>query len=258
MDVQEKKLCLAQVQDKIEMSKRKNKVENTDFLDMYQISLVKKYLREKNITNYELYGGYEEAERKILVIYPEEIEDYVLKKTYNDIIKIVRVELPEEDKGKFSHRNYLGGIVKLGLKREKVGDIVVAPNGADIIVVKEFADILAKELPTLTRFKNANISIVPINKLRKQEIRVEDINIIIPSFRLDKIVSDLAKTSRNKAVNIIEQDRVFINGQNETKLSRNIKENDIITIRGKGRFIIKETKGTTKSGRYIVRVEKYV
>ena len=258
MDMQEKDLCLAQVQDKIEMSKRKNKIESTDFLDMYQISLVKRYLKENNITNYELYGGYEEAERKILVVYPEGIEEYVLKKSYNELTKIVRVELPEEDKGKFTHRNYLGGIVKLGLKREKVGDIIVSPIGADIIVVKEFAEILAKEITSLTRFQNAKISIVPIGKIRKQEIRVEDVNIIIPSFRLDRIVSDLAKTSRSKAVNIIEQNRVFINGQNEVKLSKTVKENDIITIRGKGRFIIRETKGTTRSGRSIVRVEKYV
>ena len=80
----------------------------------------------------------------------------------------------------------------------------------------------------------------------------------MPSLRLDNIVSDLAKTSRNKAVQIINQERVFVNGQNETKVSKNLKLNDIITIRGKGRYVIKEYVGTTRSGRTILRIEKYV
>lgn len=258
MDRQDDKLCLAQVQDKIDTSKKTSRIESTDFLDMYQLSLVRSYLKKNNITNYFLYGGYEEAERKILVAYSENEEEIVVKKVCEDLLKIVRVELSQEDKGKFTHKNYLGGIVKLGLKREKVGDIVVSPNGADIIVVNDFADILLNELPSLTRFKNSKISIKSINELIKQEIRVEDVKIIIPSLRLDTIVSDLARTSRNKAVQIIKQERVFVNGQNETKVSKQLKLEDVITIRGKGRFIIKEKTGTTRSGRQVVRVEKYV
>ena len=74
---------------------------------------------------------------------------------------------------------------------------------------------------------------------------------------MDNIVSDLARTSRSKASEIIAQERVFINGQSETKNSKNIKLNDIITIRGKGRFIIKEFTGTTRSGRTVILIESY-
>ncbi len=258
MERPEDKLCLAQVEDKIRMSRITNKIDSTDFLDMYQLSLVRSYLKKNNITNYILYGGYEEAERKMLVIYPENEEEVVIENQCNELAKIVRVELSEEDKGKYSHRNYLGGIIKLGLKREKVGDIIVSPNGADIIVVNDFATILSNELPSLTRFQNSKISVNSIDKLRKQEIRVEDVKIIVPSLRLDTVVSDLARTSRSKAVQIIKQERVFINGQNETKVSKQLKLEDILTIRGKGRFIVKEITGTTRSGRSVVRVEKYV
>ena len=249
---------LEQVNDKIEASKRKNSIERTDFLDMYELSVVRNHIRKNNITNYILDGGYEEAERKILIIYPEATEEIIIKRQREELLKIVRVILPEEEKGNYNHRNYLGGIVKLGLKREKVGDIVVSPEGADIIVVNEFAPILANELPNLTRFQNSTISIVPINELKKQEIRVEDVKIIVPSLRLDTVVSDLARTSRTKAVQIIKQERVFVNGQNETKVSKLLKMNDIMTIRGKGRFIIREVTGTTRSGRQVVRVEKYI
>ncbi len=255
---QEDKICLSQVLDKIEFSKTREKIEHTDFLDMYQISLVENFLRKIKFENYKFYGAYEESERKILIIYPEKYNESMLEKNYSKMLKVVRVSLPEEEKGKYTHRNYLGGIVKLGLKREKVGDILVSDDGADIVVVEDFAEILKQELPNLTRFEKTDITIEEIKNIRKKEIKLELIKIIVPSLRLDNIVSDLAKTSRNKAAQIINQERVFVNGQNETKLSKQIKLKDIITIRGKGRFIVKEFAGTTRSGRTVVVIEKYV
>ncbi len=254
----EDKICLSQVWDKIELSKTKDRIEYTDFLDMYQVSLVENFLRKMKFENYQLYGGYEEAERRILIVYPEKYDEKMLEKNYSKIVKIVRVLLPEEEKGKYSHRNYLGGIVKLGLKREKVGDIIVCEEGADIITVENFSDILKQQLPSLTRFENSKISIQEIQNLQKREVRMEVMKIIVPSLRLDNFVSDLARTSRSKAVQIIDQERVFVNGQNETKASKQLKLNDIITIRGKGRFVIKEFAGTTRSGRTVVVIEKYI
>ncbi len=255
---QEDKMCLSQLLDKIEFSKTRNKIEHTDFLDMYQVALVENFLRKIKFKNYKLYGGYEEAERKMAIIYPEKYDEKMLEKNNSKIVKVVRILLSEEEWGKYSHRNYLGGIVKLGLKREKVGDIVVREEGADIITVEDFADILKQQLPSLTRFENSQISVEEIQNLQKREIKVEQVKIIVPSLRLDNFVSDLARTSRSKAVQIIDQERVFINGQNETKASKQVKLNDIITIRGKGRFVVKAFDGTTRSGRTVVMIEKYV
>ena len=255
---QEDKLCLSQILDKIEFSKKRGRIEATEFfLDMYQVSLVENFLRKLKMTNYKLYGGYEEAERKIFITYPEDYDEKMVDKNVQKMLKIVRILLPEEEKGNYSHRNYLGGIVKLGLKREKVGDIVVGEEGADILTIEDFSDILKQQLPTLTRFEKSKITIEEIGNLQKREMKMETIKIIVPSLRLDNFVSDLARTSRSKAVQMIEQERVFINGQNETKASKQLKLKDILTIRGKGRFLIKELAGTTRSGRNIVVVEKY-
>ncbi len=254
----EDKMCLSQVLDKIEFSKTRETLECTDFLDMYQISLVENFLRKIKFKNYILYGGYSDAERKILIIFPDKYDEKMIEKNYGKMLKVIRIELSEDDYGKYSHRNYLGGIVKLSLNREKVGDILVFDDGADILVVNDFAEILKKELPSLTRFENTKISIEELSNLRKKEIKIEEISIIVPSLRLDNIVSDLARTSRSKAVQIINQERVFVNGQNETKPSKQIKLKDIITIRGKGRFIIKEFTGNTRSGRQVILIEKYV
>lgn len=255
---QEDKILLGQVLDKIDFVRQREKLENTDFLDMYQLSLVSNFLKKIDFTNYIFYGGFEESERKVLILYPEKYNLEMVEKNYSKIIKIIRINLSEEDYKKYSHRNYLGGIVKIGMKREKVGDILVFDEGADILVKEESSLILKQELGTLTRFENAKFEILNIKDLRKQELKVEEISIIVPSFRLDNFVSDLAKTSRSKAVQIIESERVFINGKCETKVSKQVKSGDIITIRGKGRFVVKEFGGNTRSGRTVVKIEKYV
>ena len=146
---QEDKLCLSQVLDKIEFCESREKLEYTDFLDMYQVALVENFLRRINFKNYQFFGGYEDSERKILIVYPDKYNDSMIKKNYSKMLKILRIELPEEEFGKYSHRNYLGGIVKLGLKREKVGDILVSNQGADIVVVSDFAEVLKCYHPCL-------------------------------------------------------------------------------------------------------------
>ena len=241
---QEDKMLLAQILDKIEFSKQREKLEYTDFLDMYQVALAKTFMKKIEFENYILYGGFENAERNVLIIYPEKYNMNMVEKNYSKIIKVIRISLGDEEKGKYSHRNYLGGIVKLGMKREKVGDILVSDDGADILVKDESTETLRQELGTLTRFENAKIDIVELQELKEQEIKVEELNIIVPSL--------------SKAVQIIDSERVFINGQNETKASKQVKLGDVITIRGKGRFIVKEFGGNTRSGRTVVKVEKYV
>ena len=255
---QEDKVIIAQVLDKISLMEKGQKIESTDFLDMYQISLVETFLKKISFENYILYGGFEQAERKVLIVFPEKYTKEMLEKNYSKILSIVKIELPEENHGKYAHRNYLGGIVKLGLKREKVGDILVFDDGADIVAVHDFTQILCTELGSLTRFQNSKIEVLDIKNIRTREIKLEEVKIIVPSLRLDNFVSDLARTSRSKAVDIINQERVFVNGKNETKSSKQIKKDDVITIRGKGRFVIKDFVGNTRSGRTVVLVEKYV
>ena len=255
---QEDKMCLSQILDKIEFSKNRQKIEFTDFLDMYQVALVENFFRKIKFQNYKLYGGYEEAERKVAIIYPEKYDEEMLKKNYSKILKVVKIILPEEEQGKYSHRNYLGGIIKLGLKREKVGDIIVSKEGAEIITLADFSQILLQQLPSLTRFNDSKIIEKEINELEVQEVKVEEVKIIVPSLRMDNIVSDLIRTSRSKALEVIKQERVFVNGQNEIKPSKSIKVGDKITVRGKGRFVIKQIIGTTRSGRTVLLIEKYV
>lgn len=252
------KILLAQILDKVESIENKNKIEHTDFLDLAKIELVQKFINKIKIENYMSYGGFEQAERKMFVIYPENFNSVVVEKNLSNIIQIVRIELPDDLKGKYTHRDYLGAVIKLGIKREKVGDIIVDDSGADIIVDKDISKFLLENLGELTRFSKSTITIENIEDLRPVEIKKEEFEIIVSSLRLDNVISELARCSRNKALDIINMERVFINFECETKKTKQIKTGDMVTIRGKGRFFVKEIVGQTKSGRTIIKIERFV
>lgn len=252
------KILLAQILDKVESVENKNKIEHTDFLDLAKIELVQKFINKIKIENYMSYGGFEQAERKMFVIYPENFNSVVVEKNLSNIIQIVRIELPDDLKGKYTHRDYLGAVIKLGIKREKVGDIIVDDSGADIIVDKDISKFLLENLGELTRFSKSTITIENIEDLRPVEIKKEEFEIIVSSLRLDNVISELARCSRNKALDIINMERVFVNFECETKKTKQIKPGDMVTIRGKGRFYIKELVGETRSGRTIIKIEKFV
>lgn len=252
------KILLSQILDKIEMVEKKNKIEYTDFLDLSQIELVQKFINRIKIENYMSYGGFEQAERKMFVIYPEKFNSTVVEKNLSNIVQIIRIELPDDLKGKYTHRDYLGAVIKLGIERKKVGDIIVDSNGADIIIDKDVSKFLVENLGSLTRFSKSTITVQNIEDLRPVEIKKEEIEIIVSSLRLDNVISELARCSRNKALDIINTERVFVNFECETKKTKQIKPGDMVTIRGKGRFFIKEIVGQTRSGRTVIRVEKYI
>lgn len=255
---EEDKLLVSKMLDKIELCSKRNKIQSTDFLDVRQKLLLEKVLKSNKIENYIIFGGFEDAERTTIIFYPEKWNKEIVEKNYPSVMQIIEILLPNDLKGKYTHRDYLGGLMKLGLKREKIGDIVVWKEGAHIIVLNEIVPFLEQHLSTLTRFQKSQISIKRMDEIHKCIINKEEIEIIVSSARLDNVVSELCKTSRTKAEEIIKAERVFVNYEVVTKDSKTINVGDKITIRGKGKFEIIEQVGNTKKGRYILKVEKYI
>ena len=255
---QDDKLLLAKVLDKIEFCKNRNKIEYTDFLNLVQQDLINKFLKKIKFENYYFFGGAGEAERKVLILYPEKLTEEMARKNHSKIMSIIKIKVPIELENEYDHRNYLGAIMKIGIEREKIGDISVKRNGAEIIIKNEVQNFLMQNLGALTRFSSSEILSESIDNLTKIETKKIELNEIVASLRLDNIVSALARISRNKAVEMLEQERVFLNFKCETKSSKQVNVGDIITIRGKGRFEFKEISGNTKKGRYIIKIEKYI
>lgn len=258
----EEKILVSNVFDKFKKVSAYNKSEHTNFLDLAQQSEVESALQIRRITNYEFQGGYEEAERKVLIIYPEkhleniqDITQYkkdILEKT----IEAIKITIPKEVHGKYEHRTYLGSLMKLGIERKMIGDIIVKKDGANILICKDMAEYIKNNLKNLTRFQKASIEQISVGNLEYEKIEKETIKINVKSMRLDSIVAELINCSRNEANRIIEQERVYVNFKVEVGSSRKIKENTFITVRGKGRFKILHSAGQTKGGRIILNVEK--
>ena len=255
---QEERLLAAKILDKLEFTKTKNKIQYTDFLNLYEQEMAIKLLKKVDYKKYYFFGGKDNSERKVLVIYPEKLTEEMSRKNDEKIISIIRIKLPSELEGQYDHRNYLGSCIKVGIEREKIGDILVERTGADIIAKCEVIEYLLQNLSSLTRFKSADFSTENISKLKDVEVSKVEISSVVISLRLDNIVSTLAKTSRSKAQEILKQERVFLNHQVETKASKEVKVGDAITIRGKGRFEFKEIAGNTRKGRFVIKIDKYV
>lgn len=253
---EEDRILISKVMEKVERVKTRNVVEVTDFLDLRQKELVKELLKKLQWENAIFYGGIEEAERVALFIIPDKLKEMGESITKKEGLLGIRIDLPKELMGEYGHKNYLGAIMKLGVKREKVGDILVREEGADVILKEEIAEYLLTSLQELTRFRKAEIRQISVAEIKKVEIEKEEIEIIIPSLRLDCVVTELLHLSRSAAKKILEEERVFVNFKLETKSAKEIKIGDKITIRGKGRFELKSLERKTKGDNLVVKVEK--
>lgn len=255
----EDKLLLAKIIDKCKFSNDKNRVIATDFLDLAQKKLVIDFLKGQKEVNYIVTGGFEEAERTVIIFYPDKLDEIIKENKFdlNTQLSAIRINLPNELNGEYSHKNYLGALMKLGLKREKIGDIIVDDLGADIIVKPDIVKFLMINLSSLTRFSKSEIKQIDLEELRKPKINIEQIKITVSSMRLDNIVAEIAKCSRSMANELIEEERVFINFEMVTKVTKEVKLGDLITIRGKGRTKIIQEDRQTKNGRIVLVIEKY-
>lgn len=252
---EEDKLLIAKVKDKFQFCNSKNKITYTDFMQLNERSIVQKFLNENRVKNYFFFGGIENADREILVFYPNKLTEELARKNLEDILKFIQIKLPLGQS--YEHREYLSGIMKLGVKREKFGDIIVREDGADIVVLDEISEYFMNSLPELTRFKKAEINLFSIENLNQKEEKYESLKIIVSSMRLDNFVAELSKCSRGKAQDILQEGRVFVNGINEIKESKKIQIGDKITIRGKGKFIFNSIEKTTKSNKILINIDKY-
>ena len=254
---EDERLLISKLFDKIQLSEKQNKVQTTDFLSPIELQLLKNILDYSHFKNYVIYGANDNAQRNVIVIFPEKLEKVFNDNSFdfNSICNCIRITNNQE---KYDHKVYLGGLIKLGIKREKIGDIIVTENGADVVVSKEISNFLLNNLQELTRFSKSKIEIINLSEITKKEQEFKELKIIVSSLRLDNVVSELARTSRSKASDLLKQERVFINYKNEIKPTKSVQINDLITIRGIGKFIISEISGNTRSGKNIIIVNKFI
>lgn len=260
---EEDKFLVAKILDKVQFVNTRNQVQNTEFLDGYEQKIVQKVLQQIAFYNVTFCGGYEQAERKMAILFPAKLESFLeMPIPYNtilqDLIKVISITLSTDLKGKYQHRDYLSGLMKLGIKREKIGDILVREDGADILVQNDMISYLSTNLQELTRFQKSNVEQKSILELKIVPIKKEQLTILVSQLRLDSIVTELIHGSRTKANELISSERVIVNYETKTKNSLILKQGDLLTIRGKGKFEIGEVIGQTSKGNIRLIVNKYI
>lgn len=205
---------------------------------------------EKNLSSndvrIESNGLFEDAERRMI--------------SFNNIydnpfpMKLIKVE----NTSKFTnltHRDFLGGILSLGIERNKIGDLLVDNNRCYVPVHEEIESFILYNIDKISKVV-CNVEVIENFELLPKINFKEEI-ILISSLRVDGVVSKIANVSRSKAQAMIEQGLVLVNYVKIRDKSYELKGEERITIRGFGKFIIGDSIGNSKSGRIKIIIKKY-
>ncbi|MCC8170119.1 MAG: YlmH/Sll1252 family protein [Oscillospiraceae bacterium] len=198
--------------------------------------------------NVMLWGGYEDCERKILGVFPE------WEEAEQDKFPLSVIKFTSNFSKKLSHRDYLGTIMSLGIDRAQTGDILIEENGAYAFVYSDIAEYICGNIS-----KISNIG-VKAEILGGGDIDIPPRKYVIfettcASLRLDAVIAGALKMSRNESTRLISAGKVKLNYRDAVHLSRNVKEGDLISVRGHGRFFLEEAGSETRSGRLHITVK---
>ena len=248
----------------IELSKaayHRERITYSDFLNLNELNILHSLPKDSLYTKYEIFGGYESAERQLAAFIPDALSlrgaSERREELFADAISVIRIEpLQTKFSEELSHRDYLGAILNLGIDRSKIGDIVIEHHRAYLFVRPQMKDFL---LENLCRIRHTSVMVeeeMPENF--SYVPKFEKIRGTVASVRLDSLSSLAFATSRSKLCNLIEEGKVFVNGRLITSNAYQPKEEDRISVRGMGKFQYKGITGITKKNRTSVLIHKYV
>jgi len=233
------------------MAIQKGIVVFTDFMNLNELNILHNN-RQKFSISWDTFGGYEFAERQMAAFMPD-----ALYYDWNYPITCLQIDLPHARySDKLTHRDYLGAILNLGIERRAIGDIIVDTNHAYLFCTDKMSDFIVSEL---CRIRSTTVSCKKIVDIKLSfHLKTEHITGTVASIRLDSILAVAFQASRSSLVGLIEGGKVFVNGRLVVSNGYTLKENDIISARGLGKFRYLHTISQTKKGRYLVELEKYI
>ena len=246
-------MIMNKFKDLVKRVDRYHSTEFTDFVDPDLLGYFFEILKDYRDLQFSILGDKENLEYKVLAVYP----DYLPEINRNDFpIKIVKF-YGNKELNKLSHRDVLGALMSLGVSRSKFGDILVFDDNIKVFVIEDMARYVSGNLRKIGRYNLEN-EIEDISEFEEVKIKYDEIMITVKSMRLDAVISSVFNISRGKAVEIINREWVKINYHIEKNQSKSIKSGDIISTRGKGKFLVDCENGFTKKDRVKVKIKKYV
>lgn len=226
----------------------------SDFLNLNEQNIYLSLKQELPKIKYFTYGGFQDAERKILCFCGNDSIDNEQEIDYP--ISCIRVvPLNQKFSDSLNHRDFLGAVLNLGLDRGKIGDILINDNEGYIFT---HTSISVYIIDQLVKVKHTMIRAEIIDRKDfDYKPKFKEITGTVSSVRLDSILAVAFNTSRSSLSGLIEGGKVYVGGKLILSNSYTLKENDVVSVRGLGKFIYVGTSYQTKKGRYSVKVLLY-
>ena len=219
----------------------------TDFLDPRETEILRMLIGTNGDVQVAFYGGNQQAERKRAIIYPDyyqpELEDY----------ELTIYELSYSAKfTSLKHRQILGTLMSIGLKREKFGDIWIGGEQVQFVVAKDVSSYLEMNI---SKMGNAGVKLheMPREQVMQVTEQWKESQVTVSSMRLDTELSAIANTSRQKSQMLVQQGRVKVNWKQVDNPSYEIRESDVLSTRGIGRMKIFSIEGKTKKDKWKIK-----
>ncbi len=245
----EEQFFASHIEDLAYESLRKNIAVFSQFLDLRQQKIAKAAVDPIAPGSFMFFGGTEDAERKILGIFP----DYVYDKIGEYPISVLRILHSRP----LTHRDFLGAFMSLGIKRELLGDILVGECETYFFLQPSLVSFVTDNIE---KIGNVGVKIESCNfsDIKLTEQRFSDETAIISSLRLDCVVAAVADKSRNDVSKLILGEKVNVNHEIVSSCSKSVCEGDVISVRSVGKFKIGNVVTQTKKGRLVLSYKKYI
>lgn len=237
----------------LELSARadaQNRYTYTPFLTLAEQSLLHQ-LSHRLQAPFVLLGGYPGAERRVACFGREE---EIGAPPAPPFVCLKAAPVQEKFASALTHRDFLGAMMALGLKRETLGDLLIEGKSCYVFCLDEVAEVLCRELKQAGR---TNLNTLPALPPQSAVEPPEETSLTVASERLDAMISAVWRLSRRESAELFEQQLVFVNGRQILSPSASPDPGEIISVRGRGRFRYEGIERETKKGRIRITVRIY-
>lgn len=238
--------------DLAEKSYMQNVYTFSGFLSLAEQDAFLQITKELGSVAWQLFGGSDDCERKMLMFGCA--DDLGYEESY-PIVCIHISPLLKKFADDFSHRDFLGALMNLGIERSTLGDIFIKDREAYLFCQESIADYICEGLD---KVKHTNVRCKRVEPGDELPVREpEPVEITVNSERADGVIAKVYHLSREKSQQLFAEKKVYVDGRLCENLSKTLKQGELVTVRGFGRFIYRGLKYETKKGKLCVVAEVY-